>query len=98
MQHYNKAYHKGKYSFWVKHLRPDGKRLCNKLWRRDQLIFDETVPKRHSFKKSPKTVKLKITKYEYGRKNSDYRTYRNMRDAKNAMRQAHVIRVLILES
>lgn len=103
MSNLNKTYHKGKYrnGEWAKHLRPYLKRVGNKRWRKDgkEIKINETDNFKQRKKYSTKReIKVKITKKFYGDlKWTTISKYRTLRDAKNAMNQANVIRAEIIE-
>jgi len=103
MSNLNKTYHKGKYrsAEWAKHLRPYLKRVGNKRWRKDgkeiELTETENVKQRKKYS-SKKHIKVRITKRFYGDlKWTTISKYRTLRDAKNAMNQANVIRAEIIK-
>lgn len=104
MSNLNKVYHKGKYRSgeWAKHLRPYLKRVGNKRWRKDGKEIEITAPinsrerKKHSTKRY---IKVKITKQFYGGlKSTAISKYSTLRDAKNAINQANVIKAEIIEN
>ena len=103
MSNLNKTYHKGKYRSgeWAKHLRPYLKRVGNKRWRKDgkEIELNETNDLNPRKKYSTKRhIKVKITKKFYGDlKWTTVSKYRTLRDAKNAMKQANVIKSEIIE-
>lgn len=102
MNNLNKTYHKGKYRSgeWAKHLRPYLKKVSNKRWRKTgkNIAEEEIVRPVHTTIKLKKKIKVKITFQDHnGKTHSRINTYKTLRDAKNAMNQAHVIRTLIIE-
>ncbi len=100
VNNYNKTFHKGKYRSreWAKHLRPFLKRTGNKRWRKTGLEIEEDIPLSPPKKKKPKKIKVKITKSCFGNiKLTSISKYKNLRDAKNAMKQGNVIRARIID-
>jgi len=103
MTNLNKTYHKGKYrgGEWGKHIRPYLKRLGNKRFRKAATLLEENELRlfsRHKKKKGRKTIKVKITFHSLSRKSySYYRSYRNMKDLRNAVNRPNVLRYFILD-
>jgi hypothetical protein len=102
MSNLNGIYHKGRFrgGEWAKHLRPYLKRVGNKRWRKTGTDFeDELLPVAFRGRRPKgKPIVVKMTfQVNDEKKYSRYGKYRNMRDARNATGQAHVINYVFLK-
>lgn len=101
----NSVYHKGTYRNreWAKHLRPYGKRLGNKRFRKtgkNSLEGEDVFAMQsyRSYKKKKQKIRVKITyNWAGGITTTTLKSFNSKRDAENSIRRHNVVKIEFLK-